>query len=342
LEKIYRDSKRISITKNDKIIIFSDLHLGNGRFNDSFTPNANLFQQILTENYLEKDYTLILNGDVEELYKFSINNIKKKWSSLYLIFDEFISKNKFFKIFGNHDYELKINHSLHLNYQLYESIILDYYSNELFVYHGHQTAPIIEQYSKIIIFFVKYLFRLVGNDSVPIDNNKKYLTEATAYKFSIEKKIISILGHTHRPLFESLSKIDSLKITIEHLINKYLKVDDVKKNKISQQIQKYKEEFEKVFDNKNNYLTINSLYNNRLMVPCLFNSGAVTGKRGITGIEINKGFISLVYWFDINRSKRYLNYKNVEYKRLKKTNFFKAVLKRDNLDYLFTRIKLLT
>jgi hypothetical protein len=41
------------------------------------------------------------------------------------------------------------------------------------------------------------------------------------YGFSSRRKIVSIIGHIHRPLFESLSKIDTLKYRIEQLCRHY-------------------------------------------------------------------------------------------------------------------------
>jgi len=84
------------------------------------------------------------------------------------------------------------------------------------------------------------------------------------------------------------------------------------------------------------------LYNDKLLVPCLFNSGSGIGKRGFTGIEIKNGRISLVYWFDKNLSSRYLDYNGIKTKNLNGTDYYKAVLKSEPLSYVFTRINLLT
>ena len=41
------------------------------------------------------------------------------------------------------------------------------------------------------------------------------------YGFARQKKIMALIGHTHRPLFESLSRLETLKIEIENLCRKY-------------------------------------------------------------------------------------------------------------------------
>ncbi len=75
LKKLYDNSKKISISENDRFVIFSDLHMGNGGANDDFLKNAYLFDYVLNNYYLPRNYKLILNGDIEELYKFSIKSI---------------------------------------------------------------------------------------------------------------------------------------------------------------------------------------------------------------------------------------------------------------------------
>lgn len=343
LEKIYRESPTINISKDDKIVIFSDIHIGNGGRNDDFLQNSDFFSTILTENYLKKNYTLVLNGDIEELYRFSYKSIINRWKNVYDIFDIFRTQGKFFKIVGNHDYKIYFSRTHSVNKQLYRAIKLDFKGNIIFVFHGHQTAGIFEQYSTLIGYLLKYLATPLGmkNGTIPLDSEKKFKTEIRAYEFSKQKKIISILGHTHRPLFESLSKKDDLTIKIERLIRKYPKVNNPQKRKIEKLIRKYKLELENLSDKDNRFFLRSGLYDEKILVPCLFNSGSVIGKRGSTAIEIKNGKISLVYWFNVKRSQRYLNYKGVKVKQLDGTDYYKATLKEQNLDYVFTRINLL-
>lgn len=340
LEKIFENSPTIEISDISKFVIFSDLHLGNGGINDDFVNNSNLFLDILKQYYYPKNYNLVLNGDVEELYKFRLSSIKKKWSNVYEIFDTFDSEKKLFKIFGNHDYSLWIRNYIS-DYDLYEAIKLKYKDDYIFIFHGHQTAGILERYSKIILFFVKYFLRTISNKPIPLINDKKFKTELVAYKFSKHRKIVSILGHTHRPLFESHSKLETLKNIIDKLIRKYLKADEEFQKVLQEQIKKYKSELEKILQSKKNYYKISGIYNADLVLPCLFNTGAVTGKHGITCIEIKNGKIYLCYWFDKRKSQRYLEYKGVKLKQIDNTFYHKAILKKESLDYIFKRIKLL-
>ncbi len=341
LNKLFEESPIVDIGKDDKIIIFSDVHMGNGGFNDDFAKNSDLFINVLRSNYLPKGYKLILNGDIEDLYKFSIKSIQRKWDDLYNLFDEFRLKNDLFKIFGNHDHQIFLHHNNTRKYNLLEALRLRYDNNDIFIYHGHQTAHILEQYSKIVEYFIKTLFRAVSNKPVPFENGKKYQTEEIAYKFASQKKIVSILGHTHRPLFESISKVESLKMIIENLLAKYNKAHKKDKLLIAEQINKYKDELFHIYDKGKDLNYPSSIYNDKMLVPCLFNSGAITGKRGMTGIEIRNGMIALVYWFDSKKSQRYFDYKDVKTKRLGNTDYYRAILRKDKIENIFNRINLL-
>jgi hypothetical protein len=79
--------------------------------------------------------------------------------------------------------------------------------------------------------------------------------ERRIYKASKRLGLVSIAGHTHRPLFESLSKYDSLRYSMESLIRDYPRAD--------------KEERD-------------------FVIPCLFNTGCATGGSGLTAIEIER------------------------------------------------------
>jgi len=344
LERLYNKVQNINITDDDKFVIFSDIHLGNRGRKDDFLHNSDLFMKVLKEYYLEKDYNLILNGDIEDLYRFDINTIAEAWHDVFELFDEFNAQKKLYKIVGNHDYLLISNRKPEINKRILQGLKLKYKDNDIFVYHGHQISNFMETFNLLSLLLIKYIVTPLGihNNTVSINSIKKFKTETRAYNFSAERKIISIIGHTHRPLFESMSKIDTLNMMIEkylRLLNKPLSVD---KEIITQKIAMLRNEFNNIRQNGENYFLKNGIYGDELLVPCLFNSGAVIGKRGMTALEIKKGKIYLVYWFDSNKSKRYLNYDNVKSKQFKSTHYYKAILKKESLDYIFNRIKLLT
>ncbi len=343
IDKLFNETPFIDITNLDKIVIFSDAHLGNGSYQDDFKQNSELFLTILKEHYLPKGYTLILNGDIEELYKFKFDQIYNYWGKVYEVFEEFRNQGRLYKLFGNHDYILSHNKTKNHKFDLYESLNLRYHNNNIFIYHGHQTSGFLEDYNRFSGWVVRYVVNPFGykNKTFNYDNKSKFKNETFAYNFSAENRIISILGHTHRPLFESYSKYDSLKYEIESLLNDLNKKNGVNKKYILNAVKKLKLELDNLDLRKYDSDTRSTIYNEKLLVPCLFNSGSVIGKRGSTGIEIKNGKISLVYWFDTKRSNRYLNYDGIKSKQLSESDYYKAIIKKDSLENIFLRINLL-
>lgn len=344
LTGLLHQAPAIAIGKQDRFVVFSDIHLGDGSSNDDFRGNAGIFQTVLSRYYLNRGYTLILNGDIEELQKFRLPVIRRQWEEVYALFDRFYHGQGLHKIVGNHDVAL-YSSSAHSPYPLCNAITLKHdEDNILFILHGHQASRFLSRFNHISGFLLRYLVQplRIKNFTAAHDSIKRYNTEKRIYNFSITNKIVSIIGHTHRPLFESLSKIDTLKFRIESLCRKYLDMDDAARQETEEKIKLYKDELYRTYEKKGESGRTSSIYNDHILVPCLFNSGCVIGKRGITAIEIDSKEISLIHWFDNTVSKKYLNANGNASEQLEKTQIFRKVLKKDNLAYIFTRIRLLS
>ena len=212
LTKLFQEVPNLTITDRDKIVVFSDLHMGNGGKQDDFLPNSVFFKYILEQYYLKNNYKLILNGDIEELQKFSFKQITEKWRDLYQLFSQFEKEQAFFKIVGNHDQELLAKKSPFLNSKtpIYQGVKLNYHDHHLVVFHGHQASLLMERFHFFCTLILKYIANpmRIKNYSVSHDSAVKYNTEKRVYNFARNQKIVSLIGHTHRPLFESLSKND--------------------------------------------------------------------------------------------------------------------------------------
>jgi hypothetical protein len=176
---------------------------------------------------------------------------------------------------------------------------------------------------------------------VTYESRKKYRTEHRVYAFSSSRKIVSIIGHTHRPLFESLSKIDTIRYRIEQLCRDYSAVSPRARAVIEAVIANYRRELARLWDRDREDGLRSSLYNAQICIPCLFNSGCAIGKRGVTAIEIADGAISLVHWFDRARGEPRLDGEERAAQRLDSTDYYRTVLKQDKLEYIFSRIRLL-
>lgn len=333
----------IALKNDDHYVIFSDLHLGNGGRKDDFAKNAKLFKKILKTFYIPNNYTLILNGDIEDLQKFPLRKITTRWKKIYSLFKSLLAENRLYKIIGNHDYNL-FSFGRRYQLQILNAVKLCYKGQYLFIFHGHQASNLLDKYNSFFGFILRYIIKPLGikNYSTAYDSKKKFKVEKRVYQFSIRYKLLSIIGHTHRPLFESMSKVDSIKFEIENLCRAYTTADVEGKAKIKKKIDNLKEAMD-YFNNKNPQLGLrSSLYNNNMIVPCLFNSGCGVGKRGITALEIVNGKMMLVYWFNSNKSQKYIEYNVHQPERLGRTDFYRLIIKQETLDYIFACIELLT
>lgn len=338
LDDLYKRTDSVELPELP-IVIFSDFHLGDGSIKDDFSHNSALTMAAL-EEYYRMGYILILNGDVEELQKFELTKIMNRWKSLYSIFDRFEKEGRLIRLVGNHDLALLLSEDFGV--QVRESILFKRGEDEIFIFHGHQASRRYAMYNEYVGLLLKYLVSPlpVRNISVSHDNRKKKKLEERVYSYSIRKGLLSIIGHTHRPLFESLSKTDYVKYNIERLCRQYAISESSQRSLIESEIQDLKKHLVRTLPDKKK--DFGSIYHGDFVVPCMFNSGCVLGKRGISCIELNRNDISLHYWFDKDRSKRYLRYDGYDTSQLTGTSFYRTLIKQESLDYVFGRVRLLT
>lgn len=343
LDTILKGAWESNINNQSRWVIFSDLHMGDGSTKDDFKPNSELFQCALRDYYLKRNYSLMLNGDVEELQRFSLDVILKNWNLVYKLFDAFANKNRLAKTYGNHDLQLKVQKPPY-DYKMSEACKLSYEGDHIFIYHGHQASKKYQLQNDLVGFTLKYFANplRIKDYSVSHSSKKQYKIEKRAYEHAIKRNQISIIGHTHRPLFESLHKVDRLRFKIDQLCRDYLISRPSNQGSIAYSIKFYQAELEKShqIDNLKNANSL--IYHHNLAIPCLFNSGTVIGKRGITCLEISDGKMRLIHWFDKNISKKYLQYTGYDPILLPNTEFYRMVVNEDTLHYIFARINLLS
>lgn len=162
LDALYERAEIIPLSNLDRYVIFSDLHMGDGSSTDDFKPNSTLFLRALEEYYHKRDFSLILNGDVEELQRFSLKKITRQWPEAYRVFDLFHHQGKLIKTFGNHDLELPHYREKPFPYKLIEAFRLQYKDDFLFFFHGHQASKKFQSHNKLIGFTLKYFANPLG------------------------------------------------------------------------------------------------------------------------------------------------------------------------------------
>ncbi len=342
LARLLQNAPSRILNRNDRVVVLSDLHMGNGGGMDDFAENSGLVKSALSNYYLAQDYHLILNGDVEELHKFSYKKVKQAWPEMYDLFGQFRDGPGLTKLVGNHDCDLLEPKHADPEFPAEEALVLRHGGERILVFHGHQAGHFSGTSHALIRFGLRYIASPLGfrNYTVSASDRRKYSYESTIYEFAREAGIAAIAGHTHRPLFESMSRADELAFRIDQLCRQYAEADTRRRESLERVIRLVRQEFDRVSAGAGAGLA-SKVYATHRMLPCLFNSGCAIGKRGITAIEIADGEISLVHWFDTSKSTRFLIDTGYSPRRLPGTTVYRVELRTQPLDYVFARIGLL-
>jgi predicted phosphodiesterase len=333
-------SPKEEIREGSRYVFMSDLHLGDGGKRDDLGRNGPLVLETLARYYGERDYALVLNGDIEDLDKFKLKEIRRAWPEFFGLLDDFAARGKLRKIVGNHDFALLDEPGY--PYPLIHGLALDMGGKKIFAFHGHQASRFFVNYDYVSKFVVRHVAKplRIRNTSISSDSHYRYKAERRIYKASKRLGMVSIAGHTHRPLFESRSKYESLRWSIEDLLLEYSTAAEERKLAIAKTVTLFQEELRRL--GKKDREPSRGLYEDRdILIPCLFNSGCATGKKGYTAIEIAEGNIELVHWGSAEKCRPYIAEGAVESEALAGTGWTRYVLRRDSLAQVFARIELL-
>ncbi|GAB1484374.1 metallophosphoesterase family protein [Treponema sp.] len=331
----------LKLKDKDKVLVISDFHMGDGGRLDDLRRNGDLLIDILEKRYLAEGWYLVLNGDIEELQRYRLHNIRRHWKKLYDIFDRFNERGLLYKIVGNHDEDLKDEPNY--PYKLYDALKIETNELPIFVFHGHQASQMYSKYNGLVRASLRYLFSPLGirNISSARSPSRRFHVEKYAYDFSRQYGVVSLIGHTHRALFESLGRFDYIKFEIERLCHDYPLAEGENRERIEKEVKALRFELGKLKRAEKRRSLQESLYGDELPVPCLFNSGSVIGKKGITALELDKEHIELVYWFTEGEGKNFVSRGAYVVEALEGTSRRRAVLNSDRLDYLKARRDLL-
>jgi len=332
----------LDISSGGKVLIISDLHMGTGSRDDLY-HNGEMLTCILEEYYFKNGWILVLNGDIEELQRFSIGEIREKWGGLYRVFNLFAKENRLYKIIGNHDEPLNPALNASSPYPIHTAVKIETGIIPAYVYHGHQLSYIYSNFNWFIGLLIRFFMRPFGIKNITDSRSptKRFKIEKKAYAFSIKNHCLSIIGHTHRSLFESLGRFDYIKFEIERLCRDYPASVGEDRQRIENEVTALRKELSKLKRKERRDVLRQSLYGDELPVPCLFNSGCAIGKKGLTAIEMTNEDIALVYWFIEGKSKKFVTRGGYDIVNIPGKPYNRAVLNYNKLDYVFARIKLL-
>jgi predicted phosphodiesterase len=331
----------LDLSRSGKALVISDLHMGDGGRQDDLTQNGPLLLRMLESYYLQGGWNIILNGDIEELQRFPLESIRKQWPGLYDLFDAFNGRGCLYKTLGNHDEQLVFEKKY--PYPLCEAALVKTGFLPVYVYHGHQSSNVYTKYNKVVRMALRYLLRPLGVRNISSGRSpyRRFHVEKQAYDFSLANNCISIIGHTHRALFESLGRFEYIKFEIERLCRDYPESRGEEHERIAEEVRALLRDLGKLKRSEKRNAMRESLYGDELPVPCLFNSGSAIGRKGINAIELEGEKISLVYWFTQGEGKRFVSRGRYPVYVLPGSKYCRTVLNQDKFSYIKARVELL-
>jgi predicted phosphodiesterase len=285
-----------------KFILFSDQHKGRKNGADDFLLAESNYIAALN-HYDREGFHLICLGDCEELWENTLQQVIKHNEHSFEAEKKFATRNAFTKIFGNHDLDWEINPTSAKDLRgLYdaeiavlEGVMLQFKINnkslKIFCTHGHQ-GDLQSDGNLFSKFFVSKIWAplqayLRINPNTPAYNaTLKTEHNTLMYEWSSQQKdLLLITGHTHQPVFESLTHLERVQR------------EDARREA--------KDGYTQIpgsADHGDLHKTLMNVEFFSKIKPTYFNTGCCCYDDGdITGIEIDDGFIKLVKWEENER-----------------------------------------
>jgi len=263
LDRAYNSAKVIDFDNHSKFILFSDCHRGDNSFADDFANNRNIYFHAL-KHYYNEGFQYCELGDGDELWEnLKFESILNAHKDVYLLMKQFHEESKLHMIWGNHD-------------MVYRDA--NYVQKYLSTYFDAKTGEDVELFCDL-----KYHEGIVLRHS----NTKQEL----------------FLTHGHQAdwwnyLFWKWSRF------MVRVLWKPLQImgiaDPTSPAKNYKELIKVERRTKKWITDNENLITITG-HTHRPRFPepgdiAFFNDGSCVHPRSITGIEIEKGNISLIKW----------------------------------------------
>jgi UDP-2,3-diacylglucosamine pyrophosphatase LpxH len=227
VKRVFEKAETVTITNQDRLIFFSDVHRGNNSWADEFAKNEIVYLHAL-QYYYDQGFTYVELGDGDELLKFKyLEPIRIAHENVYRLLQKFHRKKRLYYIFGNHDIEyrnpdlvhLKLNHLFNQDTEEREILFDDFKAHEglifkhqesglkLFAFHGHQADDLFHRFIWLTRVLLRALWRplqllgLQDPSSVAQNIHKREQVEKTLLKWAKDNRQPIICGHTHEPVF---------------------------------------------------------------------------------------------------------------------------------------------
>jgi len=303
-EALERAAGRTWDLDHERVIVFSDLHRGQGDHADDFRTSADTYRRALGF-YLDAGFELVVLGDAEELWEGWPRKVIPTYRDSLQLEASFVraSTDRYTRVWGNHDDLWQFPHRVakHLapifgELPVHEGIDItvtrgDRELGRLFLVHGHQGTAASDRWGKFSRYFVRWVWR-------PIQRLFKIQLNTPATDFEIRSKhdramyewaaarnnLVLVAGHTHNPVFVSKPHVQTLERVHDHL--RTTPTDAGSADQLDLEISWARTEA----NDDPDAVQVRDR-------SCYFNSGCCCFSNGdITGIEITDGEIRLVRW----------------------------------------------
>lgn len=294
LDKAYSKAPRLPIDLSmARLIIFCDHHKGKGDEADDFRFSAPSYQPAL-KHYLHLGHTLIVLGDVEELWEDPPGPILEHYSTILNKENEYHKLNRYLRFWGNHDDEWRhpsqvrrFLGTIFTELTVHESLRLQFYDaeielGEILLVHGHQGTLADDRFGWLTRILVRYIWRplqrllKIKTNTPATDWRLRCRHDIAMYNWAADKEnLVLIAGHTHHPVFPSSSRLARLAEDYQSVKDLSVDPDEVLQAQAELEFAQAEEK------------------------PSYFNAGCCCFNDGrITGIEIDKGKIHLIRFPD--------------------------------------------
>jgi len=284
-----------------RFVVLSDQHKGARDKADAFRQCEATYTAALT-HYRDHGFTLILLGDVEELWEQGFDEVARQYPDL-LALEASFGADRYLRIFGNHDDDWmlpdRVTRTLapHLPVgDVFEGLRFDVTDastaiGTVLLVHGHQGTLFSQRWRGLSRFVLRIWRRVQGLFGLQIrtpstDPCLRGRHDRDMYAWAAEQpKTILIAGHTHRPVWSSRTHLQKLEAERAALDAARADADRTARlTDLDAQIADRREKHPPCED------TVKTL-------PAYFNSGCCIFDDGdITGLELEDGVLRLVRW----------------------------------------------
>jgi UDP-2,3-diacylglucosamine pyrophosphatase LpxH len=302
-----------------KLVIFSDHHRGGRDGADDFQRCERAYRSALAY-YLEAGHTLVLLGDIEELWECKLPTPLKNYPEVLALERDFAKASRLRRFYGNHDLvwsrpnvvDKFLAGPMGGNVKVREAVRLDLRDGdgsfgEIFLTHGHQGTPDSDLWAPVAMIPVRHVWPRLqrsvkfASTSPARDYKLRGQHDAAMYEWAKRRSegghpVVLITGHTHKPVFrrrlasgdvpgdEPVPTVDEARGALDAARRKGQPAGVLSKLRAMLEFVSTKDYGAPAIE---------------LSRPCYFNTGCCSfGDGDVTGIEIEGGEIRLVRWPD--------------------------------------------